>query len=834
MEDIEQTLKCSYKHIISLFDVLNVLSPHLKSLLCEYSAKLETIYLTSNNKIPPKRQIPSFDEQTRIVAQFKQNVSKNEVNYSHLYKLFCQLVGEHLSQYIKINCSVFAREPTSNFLIHINGKTFFANWTSAKIRQFEAIYSNWVNIDYSALSDIFKRILQNDTDAVKSSVFEECQRDEAFRLMFVSRPHNINRQDLFHSSVASGLCKSPYSFPMTNEVDAFVAIAKKQIFKWNTGTVTQLDKSLAQIYHNFRKCNFVHLLNHCCPNRFAGCSADMIDLEQTLSLSTSRKEFFKFLFSVYRFIFPNDVFGSKHNYYLFYKNLKILFVANYVTKFRFWDAINGLDLDVMRPMFADVYSSALSNGKIEIHFLCWAFELIKNIVKCKFYVTESAFRKYELLFYRFDIWARIRSHAIRKLTKQGKWQVSQCKEPIANECLNSSQYLKYSRFRMIPKRRGVRPITSLKYSRQSKSFKSNVNVLHSLLKKLKRLSAIDTRDRLTNSWDIHKKVLEIKEINSQNDRVSCGERGCGGGGGGMFYLIRGDFQNCYQSILLGKLEYIITMQIHQFTKHWKCEKVKFTGVPLPVALTFQQIELTRKGKFNYTKRVEYVIIPVNYHQTSYDDGNGVDDVDMTSLMKNQLGDDCIDRCIIKSTTKLIIPTKDIIQVLRVYLYDNYILLGRKSNCKFICGIRQGGPLSSLMCDIYLNYLWTHYCSQFFITPAENAFFKFADDFLFATKNFKTAKNFLETITNGFPAMNLTVNKNKVMINFNSSTGTIDKFQSVNYLGRKIYCDLSFGIDISSFEEMNIVDTFNCNLFQPVIHVMKSLIGKLIMSSKTVC
>lgn len=820
--DIHQTIKCNYEYWLTVAEVLDHLSPHLRPLTNRFRRKFDRIYIGTNDDAILRNQQPMatcFEDQKRIIEQFVANDNIcDKVNLRSYYGLFNSLIGSELARYVTKYCSVYAMLPSSNYMILVSGKNLPFSWKRKDTPDIDEMNSSWTEINHKVFANIFHQLTGNNGDLIQmaSDIFEECRIDEHYRCLFMldGKVPNINRVDLLYSRNSSGRTTKTRLLPRDGDgVAEFIATSKRAMFGVGHLDGVKLDQLLTRIYHNYRQCNLNSLLKHCCalPDDYRNDLRHQQEQPQpTLSLRTPRKQLFKFIFALYRFIFPIDTFGSKGNFRKFYENLKSILTANYATKFRIWDIVNGLKLAEMEPLFADIVRSSLKEKKV-IFFLCWAYEFIQTIVKCKFYVTESANLKYELLFYRYDVWARIGGQTAREYRKLGIWHVS--RRPVVavpTVCRDSLQYLKYSRYRLIPKKRGVRPITRLRYSHQSKQFKPKVAVLLSLLRKLNSLSAVDTTDPASHRSDsnLYQKVLIMKQTNPATE--------------GKYYMIRGDFQDCYQSIRLEKMEYILYKMIYNYTRKWKCDRVKYGAYPLPVVMSFTQIELTRKNRVGLTRRTEYVLTPPAYHCST-------DFRKLNLVLRKQLGEQHLAGSVIRSVQTLDLPTSEIVKVLRDYLHGHRITLGGQTECTFRCGLRQGGPLSALLCDLYLNYLWDKYFAKL-IKSNGNIFTKFVDDFLFITANFEEAKKFLQIIENGFEEMNMRINQSKLMVNFDIGTGMIDERAApptpapVNYLGRSLYTDLSFGIDLRPFVSIRITDTFNCNLFQPVINAMRCLIG----------
>ncbi|OTF69398.1 hypothetical protein BLA29_004073, partial [Euroglyphus maynei] len=377
-------------------------------------------------------------------------------------------------------------------------------------------------------------------------------------------------------------------------------------------------------------------------------------------------------------------------------------------------------------------------------------------------------------------------------------------------CEDLQQFLRHSSLRFIPKPNGLRPITRLRYAKihSNQNFKKQVSFIISILNCLNRKFC----EQQTRSFsDLHGRISDFKRRNSPDLSQT-------------YYVIRGDFQNCYPSINLSKLMSIIMLAIQNISKQWTCKRISIGGYSLPSKLFVQNVNLVRKHGNFYRKQVQMVLT-----------GNG-----------DEHGDCCSDQFLIQQLSPKLLnnsvididrlagcqtfDTKKIIQLLRSYLYKTIIGLGRKTSCRYAkYGIRQGGSLSSQLCQIYLNYIWINVFRRHPFNNNEDLFLAFVDDFLFLSTDLKRANKFLLVLKAISSNYNLSVNEEKLFTNFDAKGMKREKCK-VRFLGRELRLNensepLSIGIDLNSFAGQCIMDSFDCNRLAPLLNRMEILLGK---------
>lgn len=841
--DFVKFLEKNYSTHYTLLEILTSISPEIKNILTnEFISYLQSTFLVSKldlRNILRPNFYPNYDLLARktFIERFNESTKHLTNDKKPYYNLFNILIGQKMMSELTKHCSIFHFNSKSNYLYLINGKEFYYDCKLNNVNGNDIIklYNQWNNIkpNYKTMLNLIGLELSG-INLLDDHIWREFDLDQRNKMKFMpyAKCSLLFRRDMFYANRKTSANVNCFPFVKMDRKQ-LLPKAKLDIFGQktliNAFQRNNIDDYLVKIYENYHKINIESLLKQCCPLSNEKMNGN---LNNILSLATSNKNLFKFIYSIYYAIIPAELLGSKRNFRRFNQNLKILFSTCYIVNFRCWDIINGLNIDEMRPVFIDFYQTSNNNFSFEIEmlFLCWIFRLLKYIVRSKFYITETSCLKYKLLFYRYDLWAKIYNHFIHMNITNNRWKMNK-HEPVLKEeqlnCNDLAKYLKHSLFRLIPKRKGARPITRLKYAklRFTKDFSRQTGIILGLLKCLNRpfkTSAIDSQ--LSLKFILHNKLLKMNANNNNNSNDD-------------FYIVRGDFQDCYGSINLEKLINIVLKLIQKMSKDWNGEKIsigKNNQILLPATLPIKQLNLFRINGAGYRKKIEYLFDPSN-------GGENLKENTMAEL--KQLGNSVIYNTIIsldKNTINKKVNTKNLIQLLRAYLNGTIIRLGRKTNCQFQYGIRQGGPLSAELAELYLNYIWQ--TSMQWLNN-EDLFVHFADDFLFITPKLNKAKRFLNILEQLQGSFNLSVNKEKLATNFDPKTGILKRNCPIYFLGRifsltpllagkkEEKSSLPYNatkmivkVDFSSFVGIKILDTFSNNPFRPLLATMKMLIG----------
>ena len=124
--------------------------------------------------------------------------------------------------------------------------------------------------------------------------------------------------------------------------------------------------------------------------------------------------------------------------------------------------------------------------EIFLEFLYWLFDsYLISIIRSFFYVTESGVHRYQLFYFRHDIWRKYSEPSIADL-KLSMFQ--KLKDEKAMKILDG-RHLTYSQVRLLPKSTGVRPIINLRRKIQL-NINGNLSLSRSINSVLKPLFSV--------------------------------------------------------------------------------------------------------------------------------------------------------------------------------------------------------------------------------------------------------------------------------------------------------------------------------------------------------
>ncbi|KAJ2082978.1 Telomerase reverse transcriptase [Coemansia sp. RSA 988] len=183
------------------------------------------------------------------------------------------------------------------------------------------------------------------------------------------------------------------------------------------------------------------------------------DLPKVLDQATTHKDVFLFLQQCIRSVIPHDLIGGKHNHRRLYVALRKLVCAGrfeepsmHETIQRFRPSETSQWLDTQNPRAMDIYAC----------LVYWILsEFAMRLVKKFFYVTEGSSSRYQLYYFRNDVWATISRDAWRSLKETGMY-----KPQTFAEAADASAYQTFghSRMRLLPKEQGFRAVVNMKKS----------------------------------------------------------------------------------------------------------------------------------------------------------------------------------------------------------------------------------------------------------------------------------------------------------------------------------------------------------------------------------
>lgn len=805
-------LESNYTHTHTLLQVLTKVSPQIEPFIQgNFANYLRTHFLASNffnlqNVADKSEGVVDIESQKKMIEKFHKESHDLALDSFSYLPLFNLLVGSKFSKFINQKGTIFYVDSTGGLFL-VDGSPFHY-----KSLQKEHVYKMF-SIKDSVVHENFKKFIETiqGDNHVEKLIFDELKLVNKKKENIV-----IQRTNLLYSRRSRGKMTFSKISSCKDDESSFKKlledISKPGELKVNEIKNVKLKKWFQTIRNNFSQWRLDNLFKTHCPLPSV-YSQKELGLEILLKMNTTFKNLFKFIYAVYNSIFPVKTFGSARNQRKFFENLKVLFTASLAVKFRLFDILNGIDVEEMRPLFDDL-PFYTPKANIEARFLLWIFERITDAVKSKFYITEGDHdNKFSLLFYRYDLWMRIRVQGMKQLMVKNGWcTLIKDFSNGRDQCMSMSDYLKYSELRLIPKKSCLRPILSLKFHHdESKNEYKNIQrIVLQLLKRATKGPVFDSQGG--SAHKIYERIIQLKN----------GDKSAGDGG---LYVIRGDFENCYPSMNLTKLLKLI-LQISPSTVSPDEER----------NLLIELFEIyCKKGNF-YKHRRDFVIKPpLSDFKMSKSQSllTSSDFSRLKKLISKQLSINSFEKHVFSSIKNKCIDLNSLIDIFGAYLSKNaQFRFGKKRVYKIKKGLRQGTSLASDICEIYLSNFFHHIFNDLLhiepVTDLNHFFLRVADDFIFVTRDLQMAKDFSTIVCKKSFAeeWGLKINTSKFTTNFNFETGELDNDLKISFFGRKILTrDLSVSLDFDSFKSSRIADTFNCNPFAPLLSIMKANISK---------
>lgn len=642
-------------------------------------------------------------------------------------------------------------------------------WSSQELKADErAIYK--FNNEISKFK-LIKQILKETEKSDKKRSFNECNDCETKRSSLMINPSkrlqtSINRKQMLYSR-QFGKWKKSFILSF-KKVDSSTLM--KTIFHDLTNSFrdkNEISSLLKQVIINHKNCRFINLLNHHCA-----LDKDFVkvpyELRKAVSQFTSYKNVVTFLRAVLRFVFPIRLFGE--SFEKIFQGIKSIVASGLNT------SMNLLNLNYGTILVSCQWVKSVNNQQKQSlvdAFLVWITDYVITLIQTFFYVTETSFCKSKLFYYRYDLWQKMEARAINERIANGDFKPLTEMEISDILSDNENDTLIFSSIRYIPKSSGFRIINPLKPADKPKK-KMMALLLKSLLPILKKVAFnIDNNANTSFLSLFQSKIKKLKNTLTERREKK------------LFY-IRADIVDCYPSINQAKLLEIINSQLLVLARNGKI----FLG----------EFDIVRKVERKlFAKHIRYVKQAGDIQSLS-----SLIDSSCTTFPKNCL--------LIPKKFKKTYGVGQLIDVLSCYL-QNAIIKSGSNNYHLTKGIRQGGILSSVLCNIYMNSLMNDYFGKSGERDDEVRLVT-ADDFVFITTDEKRAKELMQIVLKGFSDYNLKVNLDKTQSNLSSGGTTLwNSSDYFTFFGYEIDTNsLNLRADYSIYSKTEIQYTFNCNSF----------------------
>ncbi|KAJ0003205.1 hypothetical protein NQD34_008303 [Periophthalmus magnuspinnatus] len=364
-------------------------------------------------------------------------------------------------------------------------------------------------------------------------------------------------------------------------------------------------------------------------------------------------------------------------------------------------------------------------------FLAWLLDgYVVGLVRACFYVTESVGLKNALRFYRQEIWTKLQDLAFRCHLSKG-----QMTELTPAQVAHLPKSTVISRLRFIPKNDGMRPITRVVGADvKTRLYRGRSRDLLYMLQACVRTAPSTLGSTVWGMTDIHKAIRSM--ASQQKEKTQ------------PLYFVKVDVSGAYESLPHDKLTEVVTealtpfldeiFTLRRFAKVW-CDSHE--GLKKAFVRQADLLE-DNMGSSNMKSFVSSLQMSGKIHHSI--------------LVEQHFSSD--------------LHGKDALQFFTQMLTGNVVQFGKKTyrQCR---GIPQGSVVSSLLCCLCYGHMENMLFGN--KGKTKGCLLRLVDDFLLITPDLHEAQAFLKVLLPGVPEYGLTINPQKVAVNFKvSETATV--------------------------------------------------------------
>ncbi|KXH48894.1 telomerase reverse transcriptase [Colletotrichum simmondsii] len=405
-------------------------------------------------------------------------------------------------------------------------------------------------------------------------------------------------------------------------------------------------------------------------------------------------------------------------------------------------------------------------------FLYYIFDsLLIPLLRSNFYITESSSHRYRLFFFRHDIWRYVAEPAMGTLRTN---MFEEIKLDQATAILDSRR-LGFSRIRLLPKGKGMRPITNLRRRTEIRgrssvlgpSINTVLGPIHSMLK----LETQSNPSRLGSSmFSVGDLYHRLNAFNARfGDHLP------------VFYFAKVDVQSAFDTIpqeaVIRLMDGIPSEEQYIIKKH----------VEVKAGLLDSRHQ--KNAVSTVTRRWHSIAVTRN------------DTTDFSQLVEKRLGINRKNTVFVGNTMRKELETDALMGLMASHIKQNLVKVGKKFY-RQKKGIPQGSVLSSALCNYFYADLEAQHLS--FLSEGEEQaegggdylLLRLIDDFLLITTDKAKARRFVRVMHGGLPEYGVAVSPNKTLVNFDMDfDGT--KVARLPDGARFPYCGL--GIDCDTLD-----------------------------------
>ncbi|KAK2592858.1 Telomerase reverse transcriptase [Conoideocrella luteorostrata] len=359
--------------------------------------------------------------------------------------------------------------------------------------------------------------------------------------------------------------------------------------------------------------------------------------------------------------------------------------------------------------------------------------LLIPLIRTNFYVTESNTHRYQIFYFRHDIWRRIAQPALSMLKKE---MFDEIKLNDANEIL-SSRRLGFSQLRLLPKGNKLRPIMNLRRrqinNKRSRVLGPSINSV---------LGPIYTALKFEKDANPHKMGSTLFSVGDMYERLKKFKQAIGSVRETKLYFAKVDVQSAFDTIpqaaVIQLMESIPSQQQYIISKHAEVQ-------PGERAM----IELEKTGT-NAIRR---------WHSSVLAQGK---EVAFTSRLQEGIANKKKNTVFVGGVAQTSHDTNVLMHLMADHIQRNLVKVGKKYY-RQKRGIPQGSVLSSFLCNYFYADLESKQLA--FLNGPDCLLMRLIDDFLLITLDKDKATNFVETMHRGVPEYGVEVSPKKTLVNF---------------------------------------------------------------------
>ncbi|KXX74891.1 Telomerase reverse transcriptase [Madurella mycetomatis] len=563
------------------------------------------------------------------------------------------------------------------------------------------------------------------------------------------------------------------------------------------GTVTHLVQRL-QVQH--KRCAYAEMLQHYCPvpgqsgskrksqaasgrvlpsstsakyrKKQKPPTASMPDLQYTslIELATPVSSVSAFCQAIMLKVIPSGFWGQgatqAHNKACFLKKVHHFIHLRRFESMCLHEVKQGMkvhDIEWLTPPRLGGQKSSQSDtqkrSEIFYEFLYYLFDsFLIPLIRSNFYVTESSAHRYQLFFFRHDVWRCVAEPAMASL------KTNMFEEVRVDGALRilQSRRLGFSRLRLLPKQTTMRPIMNLRrrtlLQGDKKVLCPSINTImgpvSAVLKLEKSLNPSSLGSSLFSVGDIYHRIKTFK------DGLGKGEH--------EFYFAKVDvhaaFDTIPQDAMIDLLRRIPRQSRYRLSKHVEVkplETASGSGPGVKVTKRWHTVAQASGDARTFLEKIE------------------------ESLAGNKK-----DTVFIDSAVQKMHDTRDLLALTTAHIGQNLVRIGKKYY-RQKCGIPQGSVLSSMLCNYFYADLERNHLG--FLQADDCLLLRLIDDFLLITTDREKAMLFFEIMHKGLPKYGMTVNPGKSLANFSltvrgMNVSRLDDGERFPYCGLWIDCE----------------------------------------------